>query len=210
MSDALTEAWNAGENLRNLLDTDEGSRVILASFRVLVLKQLENYLENYMERYEKLVEEAKEGKINEEYSKWLYNADFIKDLTKEQVARLGVMEVNNYNTVVDEVKTLPDELMQQLLHILAELIVGVGYNRILYYIAEEARYLENIDRIRNKQPIIGAVEIVDYDEIVLDEGEEKTIGSCMIIEQIMSEFELIYKLIDEFQGNIELYMTAEG
>lgn len=209
MSDVLTEAWNAGENVRNLLDIEEGSRVVLATFRVLVLMQLEKYWESYIERYEKLVERTDEGKIDEEYSKWAYNADFIKELPKEQLVKLERIEINNYNAVVDEIKTLPNELLQQLPHIIAELIAGVGYNRILYYIVEETRYIENIDRIRNEQSIIGAVERIDYDEMVLDEGEEKPVGLCMIIEQIMNEFELIYKLIDEFQGNVELQMTVE-
>ena len=40
MSEALTEAWNAAENMRKLLDIEEGYKLILATYRILILKQV--------------------------------------------------------------------------------------------------------------------------------------------------------------------------
>lgn len=212
MSEALTEAWNAAENVRKLLDIEEGYKLILATYRILILKQVITYKDSYVKQYKDFVEVyGKEESHNERIGSqwdWIEQVSELVDVSIEHLEFLLEREKKTYIKVIEDMEELPEELPEQLIPIIAELLTK---NKLLfYYIWQEISALENIDRILNKQKPIGVEEEIDFDKMIMDGEVERTMQSYMIIKQVESEFNEIYALLDEFQEHIELCMAEES
>ena len=168
MSEALTEAWNAAENVRKLLDIEEGYKLILATYRILILKQVITYKDSYVKQYKDFVEVyGKEESHNERIGSqwdWIEQVSELVDVSIEHLEFLLEREKKTYIKVIEDMEELPEELPEQLIPIIAELLTK---NKLLfYYIWQEISALENIDRILNKQKPIGVDEEIDFDKMI--------------------------------------------
>lgn len=166
-------------NIRNMLDDEEGYKLLLCLYRLIILERAAKYRSEYSNE--------NTGSL-QEYS-------FIKDMSDEHIQILSKREQEHLKRVLSELEKYPPFMEAVVAKIL--LIMIDTTERELEYGLQELKCLENIYRLLNGKNVIGEEDSTDLTSIVKGEDDvERVLREHLVYLQTKKESEMLVDLVN--------------